>query len=113
MSWKVSKGFDITMTRGDTPSFVVGINIKTESGERVPYVPLETDTVVFAMKTIGGTTPILTKTIPVDTLVLQLEESDTKTLDFGEYTYEISLNSGSYHCTFLPERRLVLTDEIW
>lgn len=114
MSWKINKNGDITMTRGDTPQFIVNINIQGEDGALYSYEPLETDEIVFALSK-SETNPqiILTKVIPNDSKVLRFEEEDTKQLEFGTYFYEISLNSNTYHCTFITGKKIKITTEIY
>ena len=113
MSWKISESGDITMTRGDTPQFRIGINIKDTDGTVHPYEPVDGDEIIFALSNGAGTPKaILTKIIPNDTKILKFEEIDTKPLNFGTYIYEISLNSEDYHCTFIEGKKLKLTTEI-
>ena len=110
-------GTTIIMTRGDT--LVLQIEA-TQDGE--PYVPEEGDSMRFAMKTsrmnaqrtdYQDQVPIVIKDIPMDTMVLRLESSDTKQLDFGEYVYDIQLTyaDGTVD-TFIAEARLKLSPEV-
>lgn len=90
---KVS-GTKIQMTRGDT--LRVQVNL-TQDGE--PYEPQAGDSVRFAMRLAGLNTagteyanPIcVDKTIPTDTMILELEPSDTAELGFGKYVYDIEV----------------------
>ena len=60
----------IVMTRGDT--LKTKINIVDADGNE--YVPVEGDVIRFALKKdYSDPSPILTKTIPNDTLILHLE----------------------------------------
>lgn len=114
MSWRISTNGDIIMTRGDTPSIKIGVNVKDEEDNLFPYEPIEGDTIVFAVKkSIHDTDRVLTKIIPNDTKILSFKEEDTKNLDFGTYVYEISLNSGDYHCTFKENLKLKITAELY
>lgn len=108
--WSVNKYNEIRMTRGDTPAVGVVVTIETEEGKQ-QYVPVEGDHIIFAMANEEGT--VLVKEIPHDTMLLTFYESDTGDLEEGEYQYEISLNSGDYHCTFIPSTRLILTREYY
>lgn len=116
MSYKI-KGTTIILTRGDT--LYVKVNIMKD-GE--PYAPETGDTVRFALKhktmtADGGeytdAEPILTKVIPNDTMVLQIDPNDTKTLHFGDYAYDIQITfaDGSVD-TFITASTFRLTPEV-
>lgn len=88
-------GNGITLTRGDSLFLQVGI---TRNGEQ--YVPREGDVVHFYLKhdnpryedaEFQDQTPVISKVIPNDTLVLHLLPSDTRNLDFGVYRYDIEI----------------------
>ena len=110
MSYSVS-GTTITLTRGDT--FMALISITDSEG--VPYVPVEGDSVRFAMKaTYGDAEPLLVKDIPIDTLKLVIDPEDTKKLPFGNYVYDIQLTKASGEVdTFIPTAKLKLTEEVY
>lgn len=81
-------GNTIEMTRGDT--FIATVGITDSSGEA--YTPAEGDAIRFALKKdYKGKNPLITKTIPNGSLVLQLNPADTKALCFGNYVYDIEL----------------------
>ncbi|MBR3238753.1 MAG: hypothetical protein IKF99_09980 [Oscillospiraceae bacterium] len=111
------KGTTITMTRGD--SLVVLLSM-TRGGEA--YTPSEGDSIRFALKRPAMTPnrgsyldsePIITKAIPIDTLQLRLEPSDTKTLAFGEYVYDIEITFADESVdTFIPQARFILAPEV-
>ena len=93
---KTKNGYDIELTRGDYFAVVVGM--KEEDG--TPYVPEEGDSLRFAMKhnklkpdgsDYTDDEPLLNIPITLDTCLLQIQESDTKELAFGEYAYDIEL----------------------
>lgn len=88
-------GNKVTMTRGDTLRLKVGIVVDDED-----YTPSENDVVRFALKhselnadktDYTDKEPLVLKTIPNDTLILELEPSDTKTLGFGKYDYDVEI----------------------
>lgn len=87
-------GTKIKLTRGDTLRVLVSLSMDGEH-----YTPQEGDAVRFAMRPAGlnsaGTeyaNPIsVTKTIPIDTMILELEPEDTKSLGFGDYAYDIQI----------------------
>lgn len=112
------KGNTIEMTRGDT--LIVTVEIMDENGH--DYTPEEGDAIRFALKhaemTLGrkgykDADPLITKTIPNDSLVLQLEPADTKGLDFGEYVYDIELTHASGAVdTFIANTRFIIAPEV-
>ena len=103
-------GQDITLTRGD--SLAVQLNL-TYNNE--PYEPVEGDAITFAMKrfVFDPGEPVLTKSIPTDTLMFELAPADTKTLDFGEYAYDIQMTfaDGTVD-TFIANARFILDPEV-
>lgn len=104
-------GTSITMTRGDT--LCVQVNL-TQNGE--PYTPVEGDAITFAMKrsAYDSGEPLLVKSVPTDTLMLELLPTDTATLAFGEYAYEMQMefDDGTVD-TFIANARLVLAPEVY
>lgn len=92
---KTKKGYDIKLTRGDYLALTVGME---QDGE--PYVPQIGDELRFAMKhnkfkpdksDYSDPEPLVNITIPLDTCLLEIQESDTKDLAFGDYAYDIEL----------------------
>ena len=86
---------NIYLTRGDTFVQQVGITKDEEI-----YVPDSGDVIRFAVKSAKmnsnrsafvDSSPVITKVIPNDTLILQLDSSDTNSLPFGEYKYDIQI----------------------
>jgi len=108
------KGTTITMTKGDTLRCKV-TPYREIDGEDVEYVPVDGDEIRFAMKQSyrDGACTIL-KTIPNDTLVLELEPDDTKYLNVGEYVYDIQLTYGIDGAvdTFIANAQLILREEV-
>lgn len=84
------EGTNITMTRGDT--LVLKIRM-TKDG--VEYTPGDGDSLRFAMKArYSDEEVVLTKNIPIDTLVLEIEPQDTKNLEMrSTYVYDIQLTT--------------------
>lgn len=104
------EGTTITMTRGDTLRAV--IEIQEQDGDA--YAPVEGEEVRFAMKRkYADATPLIYRTIPYDTLVLQLDPEDTKALNYGSYVYDIQITrlDGTVD-TFIDRAKLVLTEEV-
>ena len=117
MSSKIKKN-SISLTRGDT--FRAKVGILLEDG--TPYIPSAEDSLRFALKhpqlNNDGTdyadkNPLILKTIPTDTMILQLDPADTKSLGFGDYVYdiEITLEDGTVD-TFITSAPFKLTEEV-
>ena len=107
----------ITMTRGDTLRVEISIQRDEE-----PYVPEAGDVVKFYLKhnvmnskrtAYKDEQPLVTKDIPIETMALTLDPSDTKTLDFGQYVYdlEITFANGTVD-TFINNAILELVPEV-
>lgn len=111
-------GTTITMTRGDT--LIVTVEILDEQGQA--YEPVSGDSVRFALKSakmkLGRTdyadvNPLISKTIPMDTLVLRLNPADTASLQFGDYRYDIELTHASGVVdTFINNALFVIAPEV-
>lgn len=100
MSYSI-KGTDITLTRGD--SLFLQLKLKKD-GEQ--YTPQEGSTVRFAMKTKYADPDdkvVLVKSVPIDTMILELKPEDTKNLPMKKtYVYDIELTDSLGHkYTFL------------
>lgn len=77
----------ISLVRGDSLHLKVNIYINQEL-----YTPENGDRVRFAMKQSYQSNKVLVhKNIPIDSLELHLEPSDTKKLAFGKYVYDIEI----------------------
>ena len=111
-------GTTIRMTRGDTVAIEVGM---TRSGSA--YTPQADDSLRFALKHAKFTAartdyedaqPLITKTIPTDTMLLRIEPEDTAELGFGEYAYDIEITFANGDVdTFIAEARLVIAPEVY
>ena len=111
-------GTKIEMTRGDTLIATVGIMDSTGQA----YTPVEGDSIKFALKSAQMTlgrgnykdiNPLISKTIPTDTLVLQLNPADTASLQFGDYRYDIELTHASGVVdTFINNAVFVIAPEV-
>jgi hypothetical protein len=109
MSYSIT-GTTITLTRGDTFEALVSA-IKKDG---TPYIPVEGDVIRFAMKeNYDDARPLLVKEIPIDTMMLMLEPSDTADLNFGKYVYDIQLtNANGKVDTFITKATLKLSEEV-
>lgn len=116
MSYSI-KGNTITLTRGDT--FMAKVILVVEGEE---YTPNDEDVIRFAVKNKEMTPgrkeyvdeePLLEKVIPNNSLILRLESSDTKELDFGDYVYDVQITfaDGSVD-TFITPSTFRLTPEV-
>lgn len=92
---QTKNGYDIELTRGDYFAATVDMKLNDES-----YTPEEGDVLRFAVKhnklksdgsDYEDENPLIEITIPLESRLLQIQESDTKELAFGEYAYDIQL----------------------
>lgn len=84
------------ITRGDTGMFSVTLY----DAEGAEYIPTEGETLTFYLMRKDCddlTEAILVKDIPVDTMQLELEPSDTRDLQTGSYAYRIRLRDTIGH----------------
>lgn len=80
-------GTKIHLTRGDT--LIANLEIKRDDET---YIPAAGDVIRFAMKKdYKDEEPLILKTIDNNEMVLRLDSSDTKSLEFGEYVYDIQI----------------------
>lgn len=100
----------ITMTRGDT--LKTKVNILGSDG--TPYVPRETDKIVFAAKkSYSDDDTVIFKEIPYDTCILHLEPNDTKLLDQPcTYRYEIEITMSDGTVDTFIKGNLKITEEV-
>ena len=109
MSFSVKKNA-IVLTRGDT--FKGRVTINNSDGSE--YEPQVGDTIRFAMKRdYNDPETLIEKDIPIDTMLLILEPSDTKPYEFGDYVYDIQITKANGDVdTFITKSRLTLTEEV-
>ena len=111
-------GTSITLTRGDTLRVKINISLNGE-----PYTPTNGDAVRFALKRPAlnakktdykDIQPLILKNIPTNTMILELEPNDTKTLDFGSYVYDVQITFADGRVdTFITEAVFKLTPEVY
>ena len=100
----------IVVTRGDT--YIAKISVSDSDGRIIK--PTIDDIITFTVKqTYNDSNPVIVKTIPSDTLILYLEPSDTKSLDFGTYVYDIQIafDDGRVD-TIIPRQIFVIAEEV-
>ncbi len=94
----------IDLSRGS--SMTTEIDIDTEDGV---YVPAADDVIRFvATKKKDDTNAIIEKTIPHDTMTLELLPEDTKNLDRGTYVYKVEVELASGEVYPVIEGKLIL-----
>lgn len=105
-----TKTNDITLVRGDY--FPCNIAM-TKDGE--PFTPA-TGSLRFAVKkkyTDSDEKVLILKTIPIDTLLLELESADTKELRFGEYVYDIEYTDQNGRPDTFIRAKFILAEEVY
>lgn len=109
MSYSIT-GTTITLTRGDTFEALVSAT----KNDGTPYVPVEGDSIRFAMKeNYTDARPLLVKDIPISTMMLVLEPEDTAGLNFGKYVYDIQLTKANGKVdTFITKATFKLSEEV-
>jgi hypothetical protein len=116
MSYSIKENGSITLTRGDTLEVVVKLyenscDCECDSDQ---FVLEEGSSCRFAVKEDYDSTEVLiNKDIPIDTMLLKLDPSDTKNLEFGTYVYDIqvTLPNGDVD-TVLPRKLFRLAEEV-
>ncbi len=103
-------GNNITLTRGDTLFLEITM---TKDGE--PFTPEEGSSVRFAMKkkyTDADSTALI-KTIPTDTLTLEIKPEDTKELQMKKtYVYDIEYTDTNGHVDTFISGTFTLAEEV-
>lgn len=107
----------ITLTRGDT----LNLTVILRDGDS-PYVPSSGDSIRFALKhdrrNVAGTDyedtqPIITKVIDTSEMILHLDPTDTKSLGFGSYVYDVELTKANGDVdTFITASKFVIAPEV-
>lgn len=109
MGYKVNNSNKkITLVRGDSLHLKVNIYI-----DKQLYTPQFGDIVRFAMKQSYQSAKVLIhKDIPIDTMELHLEPSDTKKLNFGKYVYDIEITFDNGDVDTFISGEIELTPEV-
>lgn len=105
--------YDIHLVHADT--YLAQVEIHNSNGSL--YTPAQGDVVTFAVKRnainpnkarMVDAEPLISKTIPNETLILELLPSDTENLGFGNYYYDISITlANGRRFTFLRGQFIV------
>ena len=94
----------IDLTRGNTMK--TEIDIDTEDGT---YVPAAEDVIkFFVSKKKDDANALIEKTIPHNTMTLELIPEDTKNLDRGTYCYKVDVALASGEVYTVIEGKLIL-----
>lgn len=104
-------GTNITLTRGDT----LFLKVNMERDGQV-FTPEEGSVVRFAMK-LNYSDPddkvVLVKSIPIDTLLLEFEPEDTKSLPMKTtYVYDIQYTDQFGHVDTFIKGRFKISEEV-
>lgn len=105
------EGTTITLTRSDSLKLIV----QPVNADGTNYVAQNGDAIRFAMKRrYSDAQPIINKSIPTDTFLLELDPADTKTLAFGNYVYDVELTHADGDVdTYIAEGVFVLSKEVY
>ena len=100
----------IRITRGDSLSIMVTLT----DNDGYSYDPLPNDVIYFRVKKSASASDVLIeKQIDTNTLVIELHESDTKNLAFGNYKYEIEvITENDDHYTVIKNAPFIITEEL-
>ena len=117
MSSSISKT-SIKLTRGDTLRLKINITLNEEQ-----YTPVTGDSIRFALKRpllnakktdFKDTEPLILKSVPINTMILELEPEDTKSLDFGTYVYDLEITFADGRVdTFITEAKFEITPQVY
>ena len=107
----VIEGTTIILTRGD--SFYATVRV-IDKGTGQPYEFQQGDSLKFGLKkSTCEPNCLIEKDISTSKLELALSPSDTKTLPFGTYVYDIQLTFANGDVdTFINEAKFILKDEV-
>ena len=109
---KIKDGeWDIYLTRGDYFATTVSM-VSKATGE--PITPTD-GSLRFAVKKKYKDSDdkiLINKQIPLDTMLLELESADTKSLAFGAYDYDIEYTDAQGHPDTFIGGKLNLTKEV-
>lgn len=110
MTVKIKKN-RITMTRGDTLKCTIGI---TDSAGN-SYTPADGDLIRFAAKkAYTDETPCIVKDIPHDTMLLQLDPEDTKSLEQpSSLVFDIQLTMTDGTVDTFMNGTIQITEEVY
>ena len=109
MAYSINQN-DITLVRGDYFPCVVSME---KDGER--FIPTS-GSLRFALKKSyrdPDERVLINKTIPLETMLLELEGDDTKSLKFGEYVYDIEYTDAQGRADTFIRGKFILDEEVY
>lgn len=99
----------ISLTRGDT-AFIT-VQMYDNTGEA--FTPSDGDTVYFNVKRRYSDSDVaIKKKVPVDTMLMELEPDDTKSLQFADYVYEFEYTDSDGHVDTFLNGTFSITSEV-
>lgn len=106
-------GTTVTHTHGDS----LFLTFPLVNQDDTPYEIQTGDKLTFLLRKKPGRSPIITKNIPTDTLMLYLTSEETKALGSGptngHYVYDVELETAAgYVDTVINLADLFITDEV-
>lgn len=103
---------DIILTKGDT--FITTVEAISGEPPNEPYIPVEGDTVRFALKRkYTDSESLIRKNIPISTMLLRLDSIDTKELDvIRQYVYDIEIDFADGRVDTFIKGIFILTNEV-
>lgn len=109
----IDSSYNIDLTRGDTGLF--NISLVDKFGEE--YIPAEGSKLRFAMAKKHGSSKgelVIEKDIPISTMQLEIEPSDTKNLPIGsKYVYDIELTDEVGHVSTVVMAQFTISKEVY
>lgn len=101
--------YNIALTRGDYFAATIGM-----TKDDVEYRPAQGSLRIAVKKRYKDpdTEVLINKQIPLDTFLLELESEDTKSLNYGDYDYDIEYTDAQGHPDTFIEGKLTLTKEV-
>lgn len=101
-------GNKIYLTRGDTAM----LKIVIKGADREEYTPIETDKVTLTVKKNTGSDDILFQR-KVENGIVTIEPEDTADLSFGDYVYDVCIETESGIVqTFIPPTLFRVMEEV-
>ena len=102
--------YQIKLTRGDT----LQATITMENADGEIYEPEAGDVIRFALKKdFKNEEVLLEKTIPNETLELEILPEETKSLEFGKYVFDIQIEFEDGRIdTFISEGIFIIAPEV-
>lgn len=100
----------IFITRGDSLSVTVSLT----DNDGYAYEPVEGDSVFFRVKKSANAEEVLiSKSLDIHDLIINIVEQDTRNLAFGSYRYEVEvITTDNDHYTVIKNAPFIITEEL-